>query len=204
MIWTHIYDLILKLTTLFLSIIILIPIPYLGDNGIVVVILGIILFFVIYNLFVRTLATYLYCKFTLKMNIDLSQAKQLNEAYSPIFPMTMKWLPMKELKNIDETIKYQTALDTYRNWDEQNKQNRKQQLQDFKNAGQKTKILTVIMYVLVVYFMIAGFMDLPPANYLTLGYCKLFDTENYYPLLNCFILVIPTIILFKAFDKNIK
>jgi len=105
MIWTHIYDLILKLTTLFLSIIILIPIPYLGDNGIVVVILGIILFFVIYNLFVRTLATYLYCKFTLKMNIDLSQAKQLNEAYSPIFPMTMKWLPMKELKNIDETIK---------------------------------------------------------------------------------------------------
>jgi hypothetical protein len=138
------------------------------------------------------------------LNVDLSQAKQLNGAFSPIFPLTMKWLPMKELKNIDDTIKYQTALDTYRNWDEQNKQNRKQQLQDFKNAGQRTKILTVIMYVLVAYFMIAGFMDLPPANYLTLAYCKLFDTENYYPLLNCFILVLPTILLFKAFDKNIK
>ena len=179
-------------------------IPYLEEKGIAIIILGIVLFFVIYNLLVRTFATYLYCKLTLKMNVNLNQAKKLNDAFSPIFPLNMKWLPMKELKTIDATDKYQIALSTYKNWDEQNKQNRKQQLQDFKNARQKTKILTVIMYIVVGYFMIAGFMDLQPANFLTLAYCKLFDTDKYYPILNSLILVLPTILLFKAFDKNIK
>ena len=204
MIWTHAYDLILKLITMFLAIFFLLQIPYLEDQSAIVIILGIILFFVIYNLFARTLATFFYCKFTLKMDIDLNQAKQLNEAFSPIFPLNMKWLPMKELKDIEDANKFQIALDTFTNWDKQNKQKRKQQLQEFKNAGQKTKILTAIMYVLVGYFMIAAFMNLPPANYVTLAYYKLFDTDKYYPILNCISLVIPTILLFKAFDKNIK
>jgi len=138
------------------------------------------------------------------MNVELAQAKRLNDAFSPVFPLQLKWLPMKELKNIDDTNKYQIALDTYKNWEEENKQNRKQQLQDFKNAGQRTKILTVIMYVLVVYFMIAGFMNLPPANYLTLAYGQLLNTNAYYPFLNSLILVILTILLFRALDKNIK
>jgi hypothetical protein len=138
------------------------------------------------------------------MSVDLGQAKQLNDAFSPIFPLKMEWLPMDELKNIDNKDKFQIALDTYKDWDEQHKQNRKQQFQDFKNAEQRTKILTVILYILVGYFMISGFMNLPPASYLTLAYCKLFDTEEYFPLLNGLILVLPTILVFKAFDKNIK
>lgn len=204
MIWTHIYDLLLKLATLAISIVLLLQIPYFEGTEILSISLGVILFFVIYNIFVRTLATYLYCKFSLKMNIDLTKAKQLNEAFSPIFPLNMKWLPMRELRNIDAKDKYQIALDTFNNWDQQNKQHRKQQLADFKNSKQKTKVLTVIMYVLVGYFMLAGFMNLPPANYLTIVYCKLFNTENYYPFLNSLILALTTILLFRAFEKNIK
>lgn len=204
MIWTHIYDLLLKLITIIFSIFFLIQIPYLEDKGLIVIILSISLFLLIYNLFVRTFATYLYCRFTLKMNIDLAKAKQLNNAYSPVFPMTMKWLPMTELKNIDDTNKFQIALDTYKNWEDHNKLNRKKYFKDFNNAGKRTKILTIMMYLLVGYFMIAGFMNLPPANYLTKAYCKLFDTENYYPILNCLLLVLATLILFKCLDKNIK
>ncbi|MDR0802453.1 hypothetical protein [Fluviicola sp.] len=203
MIWTHTYDLILKLSTILLSIAVLIQIPYLEDRGMVSIILSVILFFVVYNTFVRTLATYLYCKLTLKMNVDLSQAKQLNGAFSPVFPLKMKWLPMRELSNIEDPDKYQIALDIYKKWDEQNKQSKKQQFQNFKNSEQKTKILTVIMYVLTGYFVIAGFMNLPPANYLTLAYCKLFDTDEYYPILNGFLLVLLTILIFKVFGAKI-
>jgi hypothetical protein len=204
MIWTHIYDLILKLVTLFLSIIIMIQFPFSQDYDVISILIGVILFFVSYHYFIRTLATYLYCKLTLKMNVSFSQAKQLNNAFSPVFSLHMQWLPMTEIKPLDDSIKYEVALATYLKWEEDKKRERKQNVQDFKNAGQRTKILTVIMYVLVGYFMIAGFMNLPPANYLTLAYCKLFDTDKYYPILNCFLLALPTILIFKAIDKNIK
>lgn len=203
MIWTHIYDLILKLITLTLFIIIFAEIPYFKGNQSVVIILGIILFFISYNLFIRTFATYLYCKFTLKMNINLNQAKQLNDAFSPIFPLNMSWLPMNELKNIENDNKFDIAINTYNNWKEHNKQIRKQQLQKFNKLEQKTTILTVIMYLLMGYFMIAGFINLPPANYLAMAYCKLFDTDRYYPILNSLALVFLTFFLFKKLDKEI-
>jgi hypothetical protein len=199
MIWTHTYDLILKLLTLFLSIFCLTQIPYLENNEVSIVI-GIILFFVVYNLYVRTLATYLYCKFTLKMNVDIIQAKKINGAFSPIF--NIKWLPMRELRELDETNnKYETALSTYEKWEEEKKQNRNIQWEKFKNDKLKNKILKIIMYILLGYFMIAAFLNLPPANLLTLTFCRLFDTNEYYPILNLLILVLPIILLFKIFDK---
>lgn len=203
MIWTHIYDLLLKLATIFLSIVVLIQIPWLEENPIVLALLGVLLFFVVYNYFVRTLATYLYCKFTLKMNVDLTQAKELNDAFSPLFTSPLKWLPMKELKNADDAVKYQVAIDTYNKWREERKRLKTQQIQNFKNAGQRTKTLTIVMYGLVGYFMIAGFMNWPPANYIAEAYCRLFETENYFPIFNCAILILPTILLFRAYDRNI-
>lgn len=189
---------------MFLSIILLIQIPYFEDKGMLLVLVGCIVFVILYNYLIRTFATYLYCRFALRMSVGLSQAKQLNNAFSPTFPINLKWLPMTEIKNLDNAIKYQAALDIFRKWEEDKKQRRTQQLQDFKNSTQKTKLLTMVKYFLVVYFMLAGLMNLPPANLLAEAYCKLFDTEEYYPFLNGIVLAVSTILLFKAIDKNVK
>lgn len=200
MVWTHIYDLILKSITLFLFIITLSQIPYLEDHSVFVILLGVVLSFVLYYFFVRTLATYLYCRLTLKMRVDLTQAKQLNDAFTPIFSFDNNWLPMKELKHIDDNDKYQLAIDTYEKWAEERTQIRDQQMQDFKNAGLGTKIMAII----IGYLVIASFMNLPPANYVAEAYCKLFNTDEYYPFLNCAILVLPTFLLFKVFGIKVE
>ncbi len=204
MIWTHIYDLLLKIATLFVSIFILMQIPVLPDYPWVMLFLIGAVFFGLYFTLVRTLATYLYCRYTLKMDVNLNEAKQLNGAFTPMFSLRMKWLPMKELIKVNDASKFQMALDIYKKWDDQNNQKTKQEIQNFKNAQQRTKVLTVLMYLLVGYFTLAGFLDWSPANYLTTAYCKLFNTSHYYPFLNSVLLAVPIILIFRAFDKNIK
>ncbi len=204
MIWTHIYDLILKLVTLLLSIIIMIQFPFSQNYAVISIIIGVILFFVSYHYFIRTLATYLYCKMTLRMNVNFSEAKQLNNAFSPLFSLHMQWLPMTEIKSLNDSKKYDAALDIYKRWDEEKKKERAQHMQDFKSSGKWTKILTITMYCFVVYFVVATFMNLPPADFVTEVYCRIFSTDNYYPILTGLVLVLPTILIFKRIDKNIK
>ncbi len=58
------------------------------------------------------------------MNVSFSQAKQLNDAFSPVFSLHMQWLPMTEIKSLDDSVKYEVALDTYKRWDEEKKRER--------------------------------------------------------------------------------
>jgi hypothetical protein len=51
------------------------------------------------------------------MDVSLAQAKQLNYAFSPLISTNFQWLPMTEIKGLDDNIKYEAALDTYRKWD---------------------------------------------------------------------------------------
>ena len=204
MMWTHLYDLVLKLVTMFLVIVLIVQVPVVGSNAFVGILLVIILFFVSYYLLIRTLATYLYCKLTLKMNLRFKQAKKLNDAISPVFSLDMQWLPMTEIKALDDNIKYKVALNTYAIWKEEKQKKMQQRLLDFKAAGQQSKTLTVVQYVLVAYIAIASFMNLPPANYLTIAFCKLFDTDKYYPILNSFLLIVPTLLIFKVLGRKLK
>lgn len=204
MMWTHLYDLVLKLVTMFLVIMLIVQVPVVGSNAFVGILLVIILFFVSYYLLIRTLATYLYCKLTLKMNLSFKQAKKLNDAISPVFSLDMQWLPMTEIKALDDNIKYEVALNTYAIWKEEKQKKMQQRLLDFKAAGQQSKTLTVVQYVLVAYIAIASFMNLPPANYLTIAFCKLFDTDKYYPILNSFLLIVPTLLIFKVLGRKLK
>jgi len=138
------------------------------------------------------------------MNLRFKQAKKLNDAISPVFSLDMQWLPMTEIKALDDNIKYKVALNTYAIWKEEKQKKMQQRLLDFKAAGQQSKTLTVVQYVLVAYIAIASFMNLPPANYLTIAFCKLFDTDKYYPILNSFLLIVPTLLIFKVLGRKLK
>lgn len=204
MIWTHIYDLILKIITFIFSIFIAINLPFLENKDFLIIMSSIVLYFAVYNIFIRTFATYLYCKYALKMNINLNQAKDLNNAFSPIFPLNLKWLPMREIRNVTDNEKYETALKLFKNYKEQHKNKISEKLNEFIMSNNKVKILRILMYALIIYFIIAGFMNLPPASYLSNLYFKLFETEEYYPVINICILVFPTLLIFKKIDPNIN
>lgn len=204
MFWTHIYDLIFKLITLIGTIVIMDKLTSIENNPKILIILSIIIAFILYKYIIRTLATYLYCKLTLKMNLNLSQAKQLNDAFSPVISRDLKWFPMTELRNMDSDNKFQIALNHYNQYRETLKQDKVQQIKDFNNAEQKTKILTVLKYGLYAYFAVAVVFNLPPSNFITQLFCVVFNTENYYPILNILILLLATNLIFKSLDKNVK
>lgn len=204
MIWTHIYDLLLKMATFGLIILGFSFFPIGINNFFILFIIGFIMFFTVYNFILRTLATFLYCKFTLKMELTLAQAKHLNNAFSPIFPPNVKWLPMEDLKQTDSINKYEIALETLNKWEIEKVENKRIEIQDFKQSSNKTKFLTVLMYIIIIYFGIASHFNLPPSNYLTAIFCKVFNTEKFYPVINMLILAYLTNLIFTKIDKNIK
>lgn len=112
--YSHLFDIIGKLGMIFLAIIIGVEVPWLEKMGFAPVLVLIIIFLGLYYLYGRTLTTYLYCRFSLGMILPLEQAKTLNDAFSPI--LGTQWLPMKELKTVDDHLKYETALAIFQDW----------------------------------------------------------------------------------------
>ena len=96
MAWTHVYDLLLKLATLLalVGLGVLLPVAD-GEVGWVIV-SALVLYFIAYNWFVRTLSTWLYCRLTVRMELTIVQARSLNDAFTPAWPMQREWLPMKD------------------------------------------------------------------------------------------------------------
>ena len=68
----------------------------------------------------------------------------------------------------------------------------------------KTKVLTVLMYLICIYFVFAGFLNIPPASYLSDLYGVLTQTNEYYPALHILLLTTPTIIMFRTYDTDIS
>jgi len=138
------------------------------------------------------------------MKLNLMQAKQLNNAFTPMSLVNMNWLPMKNLKTMDDSLKFQLALDTFKNWNEENKLKLNQQLQEFKNLKFTTKLLNILFLVLIVYILIASFFELPPTSYVINAYCLLFDTNKYHPILIGLIANIPCFLILYVINKFFK
>lgn len=204
MTWTHIYDFVSKILSLLITVFIIIFINDYVKLGFFIFLLILLLFIAIYILLFRTLATYLYCRYTLKMSLRYSQAKNLNDAFTPLISANMEWLPMKELRDIDNPNKYQLALDIYNKWDESKKEKRKQQIQAFKNSKLIIKISGILLIIIFLYLIIAVFANLPPSNYLTEFYCKAFDTNRYYPMFNLILLFIPVVLVYLVIYKLVE
>ena len=204
MFWTHLYDLIFKLISFAMVLAVVLSISFFEEKNIAVALIIAVLYFLVYNYVFRTFASYLYCRLTLKMNVTLNQAKQLNNAFSPLFPINLQWLPMRELRNMDDAVKYQVALHLYNEWIEERRLYWINITQDFKNSSSGTKLLTFTMYGFVVYFMLAGILNWQPVLFLGRVYCIIFYSNTYPPFLIGIICSALTVLLFKAIDKNIK
>lgn len=203
--WTHIYDLIIKLITILICMILMLDyFPLLQDNKTISIIIAVGLYFLSYHFIVRTLATFLYCKFSLGMPISIQQAQNFNNIFTPTLSTELTWMPMTEIKLLPKSERYQTALKINLEWKAQKTQTKIQNQQDFKDASIKTKSLTIIMYIVMVYFALSAFLNIFPANKITDFFCSIFQTESYFPALNIIILLLPTFWIFKLIDKNIK
>jgi hypothetical protein len=175
--WTHLYDIIVKVGTLFLSLFILTNIQFISDNNVLLPVLAIIITVFAYIFYLRTLSSLLYCKFTLGININFKEAKRLNPALSPN-PFSLNgytWLPLKEIKNLDNNIKYETALRLMDNW-------LKNKTHKMTNAS-KIKILEYSVAVVFLILLVTSQFDLPPSSYFVSIYCNAFNTDKYSPLL---------------------
>ncbi len=204
MFWTHLYDLIFKLISFAMVLAVVLSISFFEEKNVAVALIIAVLYFLVYNYVFRTFATYLYCRLTLKMNVTLNQAKQLNNAFSPLLPTSLEWLPMRELRDMDDDVKYQVALHLYNEWIEEKRQHWITFTQDFKNSSLGTKLLTITMYGLVVYFMLAGILNWQPVLFLGREYCMIFYSNTYPSFWIGIICSALTLLLFKAIDKNIK
>ena len=204
MIWTHIYDLLLKVITLSLSIIIVTNISVLESHDMLKITISLLSYFLLYNFFVRTISSYLYCRIKLKTKISLKQAEKLNNAFSPILNLNFEWLPMLEIRNMKESERYEYALEFYKDYKKQNKSKITEIINTFSMTGHKLILLKILMYSLIIYFFIAGIMNLPPASFLSDLYCRTFETEEYYPMLNICILILPTLLIFKKINPNVN
>ena len=201
---THIFDIIFKLISLLIGILCILILMNYNDNAPYTFIFAIIFFIILYLGIFRTIASLLYARFYLKMEINFFQAKELNKALSPIFTLGNKWLPLTEIKEIEADYKYETALKLIENWKQEQKTEQQKIKQNFNDATLKTKVLTVIMYGLVLYVFVAVFMHWYPMNILNDFYMNLFNTSEYYPMLNGMITALPIILIFKMIDKNIS
>jgi hypothetical protein len=204
MFFTHTFDIIFKLISITISIFgIMILIQFYND-ALAAFIISFVFSILLYVLIFRTIASLLYAKFYLKMELNYFQAKDLNKALSPIFTLGNKWLPLTEIKEIEADYKYETALKLIENWKMEQKTEQQKIKQNFNEASLKTKVLTVIMYGIVLYVFVAVFMHWYPMNLLNDFYMNLFNTNEYYPMLNGMITALPIILLFKMIDKNIS
>lgn len=204
MFFTHIFDIIFKLISIIISIFgIMILIQFYND-ALAAFIISFVFSILLYVIIFRTIASLLYARFYLKMELNYFQAKELNKALSPIFTLGNKWLPLTEIKEIEADYKYETALKLIETWKQEQKKEQQKIKQNFNEASLKTKVLTIIMYGIVLYVFVAVFMHWYPMNLLNDFYMNLFNTNEYYPMLNGMITALPIILIFKMIDKNIS
>jgi hypothetical protein len=188
MIWTHKYDLAIKIVTLVICAFIIylittLEIPALEDRGMLIALPIIGLGIIFYALFFRTIGTYLYCRLVLKMKIGFKQSAALNNAFAPNPFTNLKWLPMIEIRGLDDDKKYEVALTILKNWENDNTKKRTVDKNDYKNQPTYGKLLYLVMFAIIIFSFLASLLEIPPATYLIQYYCKIFDTQEYSPVL---------------------
>lgn len=207
MVWTHSYDALVKLVIaailIGLLVYILDEVP--ETNTSVRKLLfgfGFVLAVLIYYLIGRSLGSYLYCRFTLKMNIQFREAKQLNPSLAPLDLLNHEWVPYKELLNLSQANRYPEALTLQTHWLKGKKEVLVDERKKFKANKPYIKGVKILIYLLCPVLLILAFYNYPPASYISYTYQTLFNTASYYPILNTAILYIPLAVLLLFIDKK--
>ncbi len=159
------------------------------------------LLFVVYYFLLRTAGSYLYARFSLNMKIRFSQAAQFNLAFAPLLALDRKWLPMTEVINLEENLRYETALHILQQWKTLKQGQRAKSRNDFRNAPVPLQAAMIFLGILFAGCVITGLLNLPPASYVSrlIG-----DGRSYYPMLNICILCLPLLPCFVLVERKMK
>ncbi|MBS1512884.1 MAG: hypothetical protein JST86_18725 [Bacteroidetes bacterium] len=185
MVWTHIYDLLAKLLSLAITAVILqlLPLYDLGTPVIALITIGISVS--IYIVFFRTLGSYCYCRWKLGMPVTFNEAKILNNALSPnpFRNPGSKWLTLQEVKSMQTEDKYASALQLLQQWEEKKEKVKQEESEKQQNKTAGEKFFEILTVVIIISVFLTVFFEQPPATYVIQYYCKLFDTQEYSPIL---------------------
>lgn len=191
MLRTHLIDGLIKLGLMFALIFLVANIPFFDGRGYLLLFTVITAFFLLYFYIFRTLGSYLYAMWVLKMQVTWEQAKTLNEGLAPFKNHFMTWLPLKEVKNLDDDIKYTTAIQLIEKWKLENKNKKREAFESLKKGSTLTKTLKYFYLGYIVVSLLTSILNLPPASYIIEWYCNFFEDENYYPMFIWAIMVLP-------------
>ena len=205
MAWSHLYDLLVKFTSLFLVIGLVLLVPQMADAHplplLIVVLAG---WFAAYHFVFRALNTLLYARFTLGMPLDLSQAKALNDAFTPAWPMQREWLPMKDLKDVEPSARHGVALERLEAWRKQRNIRRELEKKAMQERTPANKAALVVMIAAIPLLLLCSVAQLPPADRVITIYCATFGTESYPPMLIWIIMLVPVLLLFALLSRLFK
>lgn len=204
MVWTHRYDFLLKIIFGLIVILIFVNVPLFFGDLIFSIIIWSSVSYLLYNLYIRSFSSYLYCRYTLKMPLTYKEAGKLNEAFSPVSFTRMEWLPMKEIIDADPDVKYQLALAMLNQWQLKKAEENNKRLEQLKQSNWWIRLTTVLYYVLIVYLTIATFLELYPMDLIARWTCKWMGTSTYYPMLNFVIVAIALTLLFRFLGADVN
>jgi len=208
---SHKYDSFLRYLTIISVILISIPVYAMIFNSeypiewkIAFFVSFIFLFcIIVYLKITRTLGSWLYCKYTLKIDLDFNQAKQLNRVLAPLNP-AREWLDLKDYKNYHGADAFESLLKAANLFDDYNKVKTFEKLQQFKSMSVSKKILQIGYFLSVLFWISASLFNIYPcslSNDLLSAYIPLDKTTI--KLLTMSIFTLPTIFVFKIFNKDL-
>jgi hypothetical membrane protein len=98
--YSHVWDLILKLLLLVALLALLVGVFHLDQRlGVLpMIVILVVLFLVIYRQLISTLSAWLYARLSLGTSLSLAQAAQLARLVQ--LDTAMKWIPLKDVKKL--------------------------------------------------------------------------------------------------------
>ena len=108
--YSHIWDLILKLALLALLLGLAIALHADGSIGVPAMIaIIVVLWLVIYRQGLSTVASWMYARLSLGAPVSLGDARQLTRLFQ--LDVAMKWVPLKEVKKLPKKERRKALLD---------------------------------------------------------------------------------------------
>lgn len=200
--FTHFFDGLFKLLTLGFAVFIVLEIQFLNNSPLALITGVLTISFILYFYVFRSLSSFFYTRFILKMDITYIQASLLNPSLSPLSIYNQEWLKLEEVKDLESSKKLPSALEIQDDWLKEKAWKRKSVLPTFIESSTKTKVLTILSLLWIAYSSVASFTDWPPASFINSFLSK--HLEIYSPMATILLLVVPVLLLVRALDKNVK
>ena len=197
--YTHIFDFLMKLLAVFMFIGISLVIKSLGSVAAISVLVSILITLPVYWFVLRPISSWLYAKFLLKSKLNFSQARQSSILFSPILNMS-KWYPMKDIKKLPESERASAIV---------NKSNElslyyAERSNEWKSKNITWRVLRVFLWILMLLVIPLSYKSsIFPFSWMAEIQASIFN-GSYYPVINLIICLIPLAIIIGRLEKFLK